>query len=225
MTELLERELRALFAEEAGRAPRPVDLASRARARVVRTRRRVAWGAGLLAAASVAASVTTVALVLPGASDPEPRAAQEPRTAAGPTPTDDRSGPLTSSAVTSCVEQYSPRTVAELGFAFDGTVTAIGRGVTDRPGSGQLGYAGVTFEVDEWFAGGDTATVTVDMARPTTESADGESLPSYEVGTRLLVSGQPRWGGAPLDDPIAWGCGFTRYYDAETADRWRTGTE
>jgi hypothetical protein len=55
---------------------------------------------------------------------------------------------------------------------------------------------------------------------------DGEMQQSatYEVGTRLLVSGEPRWGGAPLDRAIAYGCGgFTRYYEAALAEEWRRG--
>lgn len=55
------------------------------------------------------------------------------------------------------------------------------------------------------------------MESPTSE--DGP--PSYGVGTRLLVSGEPRWGGTdPLRDAFAWGCGFTRYYDAQAATDW-----
>jgi hypothetical protein len=40
-----------------------------------------------------------------------------------------------------------------------------------------------------------------------------ESPPSYAVGTRLLVSGE---------DQIVWACGFTRYFDEETAAAWRS---
>jgi len=38
----------------------------------------------------------------------------------------------------------------------------------------------------------------------------GETVPSYGVGSRLLVSGEPRWGGGALTNAIAWGCGFTQ---------------
>jgi hypothetical protein len=48
-----------------------------------------------------------------------------------------------------------------------------------------------------------------------------DSAPAYGIGNRLLVSGMPRRGGAALTDAIAWGCGFTRYYDKATADSWR----
>jgi hypothetical protein len=42
----------------------------------------------------------------------------------------------------------------------------------------------------------------------------------YAVGSRLLVSGEPRFGGAALDDPIAWACGFTRWYNEADAQTW-----
>ena len=41
-----------------------------------------------------------------------------------------------------------------------------------------------------------------------------------ELGTRLLVSGEPRWGGDALDEPIAWPCGFTRPWTEEEAAEW-----
>jgi hypothetical protein len=44
---------------------------------------------------------------------------------------------------------------------------------------------------------------------------------AYGAGSRLLVSGEARWGGSPLEHPIAWGCGFSRNYDPETATTWR----
>ena len=43
-----------------------------------------------------------------------------------------------------------------------------------------------------------------------------------EPGTRLLVSGEPRWGGDTLDDAIAWPCGFTQPWTEETASEWQT---
>lgn len=98
-----------------------------------------------------------------------------------------------------CAFRYSVRAVQARGFAFDGTVVAIGD-------------AGVTFDVREWFAGGDAANVTLTMAGPT-QSGMSESPPSYTVGTRLLVSGE---------DQIVWGCGFTRYFEEETAAAWRS---
>ena len=124
----------------------------------------------------------------------------------------------------SCVETYTPGAVAGRGFAFDGTVVRVGTGQTDRAGTGQLNYAGVTFAVSEWFVGGSAASVIVDMPPPGEHTATVELPPSYQIGSRLLVSGEPRWGGAPLEDAIAWGCGFTRSYDADTAAEWLAAT-
>ena len=124
----------------------------------------------------------------------------------------------------SCVEAYRPGAIAGRGFAFDGTVQRIGPGQTDRAGAGHLGYAGVTFVVHEWYVGGSAHSVTVDLPPPGEQTALAESSPSYQIGSRLLVSGEPRWGGAPLEDAIAWGCGFTRSYDADTADEWLAAT-
>jgi hypothetical protein len=116
-----------------------------------------------------------------------------------------------------------------LDFAFDGTVVAVGKPVSQRPGDPEpWNYSGVTFRVNEWFKGGAATTFTVDMVESGTRSLEGEGSPSaYRVGSRLLVSGMARWGGGdPLAYPVAWfGCGgFTRYYAPEVADRWRAAT-
>jgi hypothetical protein len=129
-------------------------------------------------------------------------------------------GALPDGGAASCVEQYTPQAVAQRAFAFYGKVTAIG--TADGTGANDLGYVEVTFTVIEWFHGADTRTVTVNMASPVVTSEEtAVSGGSYAAGSRLLVSGEPRWGGAALDDAVAWGCGFTRYFDAQTADRWR----
>lgn len=116
--------------------------------------------------------------------------------------------------------------MARRSFAFDGTVVAIGPALSNRatpPLAGQplagppLPLAGVTFRVNTWFRGGTGPTVTVDMQAPATVSSD--PLPAYGVGTRLLVSGEPRWGGAPLNAAIAWGRGFTRPSDRSRLGR------
>lgn len=132
---------------------------------------------------------------------------------------------LTGQSTASCVHGYSPAAVARhAGFAFDGTVIAIGDPRSNREGSGgPYALAGVTLRINEWFRGGDSATVVVDMPVPTTALPDGEGSPEYGIGTRLLVSGAARWGG---DDPFGaaiawWGCGgFTQYYSAEVAAEW-----
>ena len=124
----------------------------------------------------------------------------------------------------SCAESYSIKSIGNRAFAFDGTIVSIGEGATNKADKGQLDTAAVTFQVNEWFKGGAGETVTVDLMAPTSNIA-GNDVPAYEKGTRLLVSGGPRWGGAPLDDAMAWSCGgFTRYYEPVVADDWRTGT-
>jgi hypothetical protein len=129
-------------------------------------------------------------------------------------PTADRTGPLPDGGDASCVESYAPQAVSGRSFAFDGEVLKIGPSISDRGAGGDLNLPGVTFEVREWFSGGQGDTVTVDMQVPAVDS-------TYGIGSRLLVSGEPRWGGSPLTEPIAWACGFSRYYDAETAAAWR----
>lgn len=119
----------------------------------------------------------------------------------------------------SCVEEYGPETLAARDFAFDGTVEAVGEADASGPEGDSDGSVPVTFTVAEWFAGGDGDRVTVDMPAPGMLSSDGAI--THEVGSRLLVSGEPRFGGEPLDDAVAWGCGFTRAYDDATAAEWR----
>lgn len=213
MTEQLEHELRHLFAEDAERAPAATDLAAGALRRVRRRRNtRLAWAAGAL----VAASLATVALLGGGLLGGQPTGVVSPPTVAP-------QGPLPDGGSASCVEQYSPAAVNGRSFAFDGTVTAIGPGRSDRADTG-LDLVAATFTVNEWFEGGSGSAVTVDITPPDAAPSSGASAPAYEVGTRLLVSGEPRWGGAPLTDAIAWGCGFTRYYDEETASSWRAAS-
>ncbi len=130
-------------------------------------------------------------------------------------------GSLYRSDTSSCVESYNPRAAVGLAFAFDGTIRSIGAARTNRAGKGYLDLVAVTFTVNEWFAGGTGASVTVDMTPPNDLSTVDEGRPSYQIGSRLLVSGEPRWGGEPLDDGIAWGCGFSRYYDPATASSWQ----
>lgn len=151
----------------------------------------------------------------PRAASPE-AAAQEP---------EGRTGPLeVGGAVASCAEGYNAKTIDNRAFAFDGTIVEIGPGRTNKADKGQLDTSAVTFQVNEWFKAGTTETVTVDLMSATSSIA-GDDTPAYEVGTRLLVSGEPRWGGAALDDAIAWSCGgFTRYYEQAVADEWRAAT-
>jgi hypothetical protein len=136
-----------------------------------------------------------------------------------------RSGALPEGGAASCVYEPTPDNLAMRAFAFDGTVTAIDTAAEDAPPDGDdLGYARVTFAVERWFTGGAAPEVVVQMSPPLevpVVAQDDEGGPSYRVGTRLLVSGEPRWGGPdPLTDPVVWGCGFTVYWDAQTAQAW-----
>ncbi|RBY90793.1 hypothetical protein [Blastococcus sp. TF02A-26] len=143
--------------------------------------------------------------------------------AASAGPADGPTGELPTDSAASCVEEYSPQAVADRAFAFDGTVVAIGPPVGNGGGA-PLDLVGVTFRVDEWYRGGSGETVTVDMDPPDGGLRTSEPVAVYGIGTRLLVSGEPRWGGAPLDAPLAWSCGFTRYSDPATAAGWAAAT-
>lgn len=220
MNQHVEDQVRQIFAEDAEHAPTSTSLASDVR-RKVRRRQvfRVTLAAGALAAASVAVAVL-VSGEQPGPADQPDQIADARDTIASVIK---GRGPLPDSGAERCRENYSvAEAIGRRAFAFDGTISKIDAA---EAASGPLGFASVTFEVNEWFSGGSDATVTVQMLPPTTQDLPPtnteDSPPLYGVGTRLLVSGEPRWGGAPLEDAIAWTCGFTRYYDASTAEQWR----
>jgi hypothetical protein len=165
--------------------------------------------AGVRAFASV---VVTVTLVLAAGS------------CRGPVVPDDRARNDEQSVVSqgaSCVEEYSPRTLRNRAFAFDGTVISIELRtdpkleVEDEEDS-RIPW--VTFSVHRWYRGGSGDDVGVWLENLNIETSAGTV--TAEPGTRLLVTGEPRRGGAPLDDAIAWGCGFTRPYTAEAAEEW-----
>lgn len=177
---------------------------------------------GLLAALSACASERAVNDTAAASQDGDVRVLGESGRDGSQSPTADRRGPLPDGGAASCVESYDPKAVASRAFAFDGVVVAVGDSVSDRGDEADLGLPGVTFEVREWFSGGRGDTVTVDVQPPTTGSTDpSEPGYAYGVGSRLLVSGEARWAGPPLEFPIAWGCGFSRYYDPGTAAAWR----
>lgn len=113
-----------------------------------------------------------------------------------------------------CTSSYSPEALSGAEFAFDGTV----RSVASAPNAGaeqtNLDMRTVAFTVREWFLGGNGQAVTVVMFAPKQQAP-----PSYAPGTRLLVSGDAAIvQGEPRQ---AWPCGFTRYYDRQTATTWR----
>lgn len=118
----------------------------------------------------------------------------------------------------SCVATFTPELLAQRSFAFDGTIIAaepLAPGYTDPPRDGEVL---VTFEVHEWFRGGNATTATVTFLGPNTSV---EIVPVV-IGDRLLVTGEPRFGGDPLSDPVAWGCGFTQPFTPDVAATWRS---
>lgn len=220
----LERRLARVLTVQAETAATPYRAAERAR-RGVRRRRLAVVTATAVAALLAVGGLVQVTRPSGGAGDgsaplADTRPSISPSHSAEP---DARTGALwPPGAAQSCVEEYSPRTLQHRAFAFDGVVIDIEDGQTSQADSGPLDLAAVTFEVKEWFKGGSGAEVAVDMGRPDEgREVAAEFGPTYELGTRLLVTGEPRWGGGALDDPIAWGCGFTHYYDANTAAIWR----
>lgn len=114
----------------------------------------------------------------------------------------------TGSSSMSCVTQYSAETLLERAFAFHGTVVDVGGERDPRAPQEDVVTGHVRFEVHDWFAGGTGEAVTVWMQR------------HVEPGDRLLVAGEPRWGGEPLEDAIAWECGFTAAYSDARFEEW-----
>jgi hypothetical protein len=135
-------------------------------------------------------------------------------------PPSDRSEPGPAS---SCVEEYGPETLSRRAFAFDGTIIAVEirkdpklpppeEGVVDE------GIPWVAFSVHRWYRGGSAPEAGVWIEHLNVQTSV-ETI-SGTPGTRLLVAGQPRWGGDPMDDAIAWACGFTQPYTDEAAADW-----
>lgn len=178
-------------------------------------------------AAGTVAAAALLAVVAAGCgAEPTTGGVQRPVEPADPVtdtpqePASDASGGAPQ-VIGSCVGRYRPRAIAARAFAFDGTVVAIGPSATGEDDEAGPALVGVTFRVNEWFRAGGSRTVTVDMPPPQQTQRSSVGSVTYEEGSRLLVSGEPRWGGAALDDPIAWSCGFTRTFDTGTATAWR----
>jgi hypothetical protein len=134
-----------------------------------------------------------------------------------PTPTPESQSRVTLTFAASCVWLFSPETLRDRAFAFDGTVESVETRVdprlpTEESQSQELPW--VTFKVNRWFKGGESPEVEiwVDPHSPGGVSA-------VEPGDRLLVAGEYRWGQPP-EDPLAWGCGFTQPHTPEAAAAW-----
>lgn len=110
----------------------------------------------------------------------------------------------------SCVGTMTEQTLANRAFAFDGTVQHVSVPGTAAADDDVPDYPVAQFQVHEWFVGGSEGTVSVKMQR------------QVSAGDRLLVSGQPLFGGEPLDDPVAWECGFTAEHSPSTERIWRS---
>jgi hypothetical protein len=177
--------------------------------------RRLGWAVAAGAAAVTAAVV--VAVARPGGAPSERVAGPTVTTsAAAPAPStvEVRTGdPYGPGQVFSCVEEYDRKTLTHRTLAFDGTVTAIGRRSSEADP-----YVAVRFTVHRWYRGGAGAEISVQMLPPNTSSSVNHA--TYEVGSRLLVSGGDRWGRTPVREPLAFACGFTRWYDPATARLW-----
>ncbi|MEV4140476.1 hypothetical protein AB0J72_50970 [Dactylosporangium sp. NPDC049742] len=177
-----------------------------------RPRRR--WALTIGAAVTTAtAAVLALAIALNGL----PQKPTGPESTPGPgSPSGARRGDVFAgtSVSQSCVESYSAQSLARRSFAFDGTVAGIG---ATNDGTGM--FLPVTFKVHRWFRGGSAGSVTVGLVNPT--GGVSPDLVPFGIGSRLLVSGEPRFGGTPLTDPVAWACGFTRWHDAADAELWQ----
>ena len=112
----------------------------------------------------------------------------------------------------SCVSGYDTTILAQRTWAFDGTLVSLG--VLEDSHLGSVPSA--TFSVNHWYRGGSGDQVTVQFEM----GPISEFVPEVGAGTRLLVTGEPRWGGQPLDDPVAWACGFTQPWTADAAASW-----
>ena len=186
---------------------------------LMRARRRRHNRSGIAAAIGALAAAAVATVVTVDAGDAR-REEDGPGIAAPSADQSPRHGAVQSSGAFSCIERYSPEALASRGFAFDGTVTSIA--APDQTGEADaLNLQPVTFAVHRWYTGERREEITVGMYAPMTSSIE---VPSYRVGSRLLVSGEPLQGGFELTDPVAWGCGFTRYYDQRTASVWAAAT-
>jgi hypothetical protein len=96
-----------------------------------------------------------------------------------------------------CVEQYSPSTLQNRSWAFEGVITNV-EGPADPPGEdpGQ-GTSTVTFDVHRWFWGGSEEQISLRTYASPSSVGDIEA----SVDAHLLVSGE---------EDFLWSCGFTK---------------
>jgi hypothetical protein len=220
MSSPTEQQLRELFAADAAGAPSAGDLAALALHRV-RQRRRVrrTVASGLIAALVVVGGSAVVWGPLGSASSP----------AAAPTGVGALPGDATGDCTGYTLDRFTERLTEPGFFALDGTVTAVEPGADLSPEM-PTQYSTVTFRVGTWFHGGSGDTVEVFLDPPGSEDSD---VRSYGVGTRLLVSGvlgdtaRPSGTMTATEDMGFFGfsCGYSRYYDEQTAADWAAATD
>ncbi len=220
----IEAGVKSIFVDEALEAPSDTRLAIEVRSKVEKTRKR------RVALATLGVATVTSCLVLlasrgaipttqPSATDLQP--SRPDGDGVHDSKTIEPSGPLPHSGSASCVEPYSMDTLAARHISFDGTIQNISPTESRGGGKQASDYAEVAFAVNRMFRGPRREQIVVLLPKP---DSNGPSLPQapppYEVGMRLLVSGE-RLSVKEASNPyVAWGCGFTRYWDSTTADHW-----
>jgi len=174
---------------------------------------------------TIAAAVAALALLVGGLA----WAARDPSSTSSPIAPTASDGPLVADTTTtsissnapseaSCALAYSVDTLRQRSWAFDGTVTAISEGRDSRLGAVPV----ATFDVHRWYKGGSGTEVTVQVGERVPQGNVVADDIATGVGSRLLVAGEPRWGGDPLDDAIAWTCEFTQPWSEDGEREWRT---
>ena len=133
----------------------------------------------------------------------------------------------------SCVEVYSAETLKNRSFAFDGAITAV-EPRPDPAMGGDVQGEGPTmpwamFKVNRWYKGGSGGEAGVWLQGVQTGGGDAPMSSAgsitAEVGTRLLVAGEPIGVGDAPEQWIAWVCGFTQPYTAEAAAAWESAAK
>jgi hypothetical protein len=174
---------------EVDRVPTPWDEVAADVEEVPRRRPRKRVAAATLLAASLGAAAVLGIVLFDG---------NAPRV--GPEPVPDASW-LVGETMGSCVERYSPQTLPNRAWAFEGVIAAVDRPVggssdttTEEAG---MGTTTVTFDVERWFWGGKGERVSLRTYAAPSSAGDVEG----SVGAHLLVSG---------DADFLWACGFTQ---------------
>ncbi|MBA3945842.1 MAG: hypothetical protein H0X37_14900 [Herpetosiphonaceae bacterium] len=181
-----------------------------------------------LVATALALSSCSTALLPPGGAG-LPSASSSSNQAPLSSNTEPPAGQVITSSTGSCAQIYSLQTLVQRTFAFDGTVKSIESrldpSLSNEPGDPPPRTPWVTFTVNHWYKGG-TGSETSLWMYVAIMSEDGKTFRSYsdgiaaQVGTRLLVTGEPRGSEPVPSQRIAWTCGFTQPYTSRTAAEW-----